>query len=450
MSFRLFLLLVIVMAIGFTHVSILNPDITTFNLTPGRSVEIALSELTLIAFALGAGIVLIGTIVKDTMASTRLWKEKRALAKKDSANKRVSKASNLLYQGKTSAALEAVNGILAVVPENRSALLLKAMIFRELGNYLEEIEALTELKTLDPSDVDSYFMLAEAHQRAGNIDSAIETLTPLRKQEEYKKILELLRDLYIKKGEYAKAFDLQKSFLKKKAEATEEDKAILQGLKFELARYTFETGKTDEAEKKLKELIKDHPSFVPPYILLQDLYLGKSSVSDAIDILIAGYRKTKDPINLIKLEDIAIEEEMPGSLLEVYSNIKSEFENDFTLILFYGKFLLRLEMVDEAMEQFLKAQSISPNNASVHIFLAETYRRRNRLEDAVIEYSNAFAYKRRYLVPFACSGCGERTLKWKPHCQNCQKWDIFRIDFGNTEKIDEVRAEALQRVPLSD
>jgi tetratricopeptide (TPR) repeat protein len=414
MSLRLFLLLIIVMAIGFTHVSILNSDMVKFNFTPGRSFEIALSELTLIAFALGAGIVLLGTFVKDAMTSTKQWKEKRLSAKKESANKRLSKAWNLLYQDKTTSALETVDGILSIIPENRSALLLKAMIYRELGNYIEEINALTKVKTIDPSNVDSYFMLAEAHERTGDLDSAIEVLIPLRKQEDYRKIMEKLRDLYIKKEDFEKAFELQKTILKKKTDPKPEDGEISNGLKLELARYAFETGKIDEAEKKLKDLMKESPTFTPSYILLQDLYLKKSSVNTAMDLLISGYSKTKNPINLIKLEDIAIEEEMPGRLLEIYSNVKSDFENDFTLILFYGKFLLRLEMVDEAMEQFLKAQNIDPNNASVHIFLAETYRRRNRLQDAVTEYSKAFAYKRRYLVPFACSGCSETIIQKVP------------------------------------
>jgi tetratricopeptide (TPR) repeat protein len=450
MSLRLFLLLIIVMAIGFTHISILNSAIIKFNLTPGRSVQIALSELTLIAFSLGAGIVLIGTLIKDAMVSTRHWKEKRVLGKKESANKKLSKAWNLLYQGKLTAALESVNGILAVVPENRSAHLLKASIFREQGNYIEEIDTLTSVKNMDPSNVDSYFLLAEAHECAGNIDSAIEVLSPLRKQEEYKRILEKLRDLHIKKGEWVKAFEIQKSILKKKADPTAKDRETLIGLKFELARFAFETGKIDEAEKRLKELIKEHSSFTPSYIILQDLYLQKSFVSAAMDLLITGYRNTKDPINLIKLEDIAIEAEMPGSLLEIYSNVKSEFENDFTLILFYGKFLLRLEMVDEAMEQFLKAQQIDSDNASVHIFLAETYRRRNRLQDAADEYNKAFAYKRRYLVPFSCSGCSETIIKWKPYCSQCQKWNMFSINFGDTKKVEEIRAEAMQKVPLPD
>ncbi|NIO16841.1 MAG: tetratricopeptide repeat protein [Deltaproteobacteria bacterium] len=450
MGLRLFLLLIIVMAIAFTHVSILNSDIVRFHLTPGRTVEIALAELTLIAFALGAGIVLLGTFVKDAMTSTKMWREKRLLAKKESATKKLSKAWNLLYQGKTSAALETVDSILAVIPESRSAILLKAMIYRELGDYIEEVKALTEIKTNDPSNVDAYFMLAEALERSGDTDSAIEVLTPLKKQEDYRKIIEKLRDLYIKKGDYEKAHELQRAIIKKKGDVKSEDRDISDGLKFELARYAFETGNIDEAEKKLKDLLKESPTFTPSYILLQDLYLEKTQANAAMDLLISGYRKTKNPINLIKLEDIAIEQEMPGRLLEIYSNVKSEFENDFTLILFYGKFLLRLEMVDEAMEQFLKAQNIEPDNASIHIFLAETYRRRNRFEDAVNEYNKAFAYKRRYLVPFACDGCGDTIIRWKSYCSACQKWDIFRIDYGDTKKIEEIREEAMQKVPLPD
>lgn len=450
MSLRLFLLLIIIMAIGFTHVSILNSDIAKFYLTPSMSIEVALSELTLIAFALGAGIVLLGTFVKDAIVSARHWKEKRVSSKREAAYGKLTKAWNLLYQGKAAPALETVESILAVVPESRAALILKATIYRQLDEPAEEIHTLNRICTIDPSNVDSLFMLSEAYERHGDFDSAIEVFSPLKKQEDYKKILEKIRDLHIKREDFKKAFDIQNAILKKKIAVTEADRDMFNGLKFELARFSFENDNSDDAEKKLKEIVKESPSYTPPYILLQDIHLRKRSVETAMDWLMKGYRNTKDPVNLIKLEDIAIEEEVPGRLLEIYSQVKSEFEGDFTLTLFYGKFLLRLEMVDEAMEQFLKAQSVDPDNASVHIFLAETYRRRSRPDDAINEYVKAFAYKRRYLVPFACQGCGEKIIRWKSYCSECRRWDTFRIDYGDTKKIEEIRAEVLQKVSLSD
>lgn len=450
MNLRLFLLVIIIMAIGFTHVSILNSQTVKFYLTNSKFIEIAISELTLITFALGAGIVLLGSFVKDAMTSAKQWKIKRSAAKKENAYGKLNKARNLLYKGKTKSALESVEDILSVIPENREALLLKAKVFREMGDYIEEVKTLQKLKSIDPSDVESYLLVAEAYDTAGDVDSALEILSPLKKQEDYLRIRVKLRDLLIKKGEYEKACEVQKGIIKKKDESSPEDQTILHGLKFELARNEFEKGNIDESEKRLKELVKEKTKFTPAYILLHEISLKKGTVNSAMDWLITGYRQTGNAINLIKLEDTAIEEEIPARLLEIYSQMTEEFSGDFTLILFYGKFLLRLEMVDEAMEQFLKAENLDLHNASIHIFLAESYRRRDRLQDAIDEYTKAFAYKRRYLVPFSCQGCGEKVIKWKPYCGKCQEWDRFEIDFGDTKELEKLRAEAVQKVPLLD
>jgi len=68
-----------------------------------------------------------------------------------------------------------------------------------------------------------------------------------------------------------------------------------------------------------------------------------------------------------------------------------------------GKFFLRLEMIDEGLEQLLKAETLGPERESVNILLAEAFRRRGRYESACSHYQRAFGYKRRYLIPSGVS-----------------------------------------------
>ncbi len=438
------------MAIGFSHVSILNSATIKFYLTPAKFVEISLSELTLISFALGAAIVLVGTFFKDAASSAKQWKAKRILQKKENAYKKLDKARDLLYQNKLSAALETVDSALTVLAGNRDALSLRGKIQEKLGNQDEVINTITRIQSTRPSDVESRLLLSEAYEREGDLEKALSALSSIKKYEDYFPVMERLIELHMAKEEYQKAYELQKSLAKKRGKGSSLDRERLNSLRYKLARTAYDSGKMDDAEKILKELIKEEGEFTPTYILLNDIYLHKGNQDGAMDCLLEGYRKTGNPIHLIKLEDIAIEHERPARLLDIYSNIKNDFEGDFTLTIFYGKFLLRLEMVDEAMEQFLKAESIDGDNAAVHIFLAEAYRRRNRLQESVDEYTKAFAYKRRYLVPFVCSGCGEKIIRWKDYCETCKKWDAFSIDFGDTKELKRIREEALQKVPVPD
>ena len=450
MSLRLFLVLIIIMAIGFSHVSILNSGAVKFYLTPSKFVEMALSELTLITFALGAAIVLVGTFFKDAASSARQWKTKRIQTKKENAYDKLKKARDLFYQNKASSALEVVESVLPVIPENREALHLKAKIQREMGDRDGLLETLANWKEHFPADVELRLLLSKEHDKDGKIPKAIEELTSLKKQDEYLPVVERLIELHIANDDFSQAYELQKSLTKKKGKRAQVGKDRLNSLRYRLAKSAFDTGNFDNGEKILKELAKEEHPFTPAYIYLHEISLQKGDIPGAMQWLITGYRRTGNAIQLIKLEDIAIEHESPGELLEIYSHLKDEFSEDFTLIIFYGKFLLRLEMVDEAMEQFLKAENLDADNAAVHIFLAEAYRRRERFQEAIDEYSKAFAYKRRYLVPFVCSGCGEKVIRWKDYCEKCREWDTFHINYGDTRELKRIREEALQKVPVPD
>jgi lipopolysaccharide biosynthesis regulator YciM len=90
-------------------------------------------------------------------------------------------------------------------------------------------------------------------------------------------------------------------------------------------------------------------------------------------------------------------------------------------------------MIDEAMEQLLKAQTLDPDRESVNVLLAEAFRRRGRYEAASQHYQRAYGYKRRYLIPFLCQACGSSTIKWTARCPSCGAWNAYAIDHGRRE-----------------
>ncbi|RMG60758.1 MAG: DUF1049 domain-containing protein [Deltaproteobacteria bacterium] len=449
MGLRLLLLLIIIVAIGFTHISILNPESVTFTIAPSTSFKVNLAELVLISFAAGALIVLIGTIVRDSVESAKRWKEKRKLARREAAREKIEKSRSSFFQEKYKSALEQVNSALKIIPESREALLLKVRILEAMGNIPEKISTLREYVRAHPKLIEGYVELARSYEETGDLSSAIETLKPLSASGEHSRVMKYLRDLYIKTGSFQEAYDIQKSLVKKKVPLSEEDLKVWRGLRFERARFLFEKGNFGEAESLLKKIIEEKEDFTPPYVLLHEIYRKQDKYEDSLEILSTGYRKTKNPVTLIKLEDLVIDNENPSDLLNLYDEFLRENPSDFSLLIFYGKFLLRLEMVDEALEQFLKAESLDTDNSSVHIFLAEAYKRRNRLTDALNEYEKAFAYKKRYLVPFVCPHCGDRVIRWSPLCEKCGHWDTYRIDFGDTRHLRRLHEEAVRKVSLS-
>ncbi len=47
-------------------------------------------------------------------------------------------------------------------------------------------------------------------------------------------------------------------------------------------------------------------------------------------------------------------------MIRIYSRLQQEFPSDYDVNLFMGKFFLRLEMIDEGLEQLLKAETLEP------------------------------------------------------------------------------------------
>jgi len=76
---------------------------------------------------------------------------------------------------------------------------------------------------------------------------------------------------------------------------------------FEKVRTLFEEGKIEGLKKALKELIKEDPYFLEPYVLLHEIYEMEGKVKEAEEILQEAYRKA--------MELIAPEGKFPDRLL---------------------------------------------------------------------------------------------------------------------------------------
>jgi predicted Zn-dependent protease len=230
------------------------------------------------------------------------------------------------------------------------------------------------------------------------------------------------------------AYAMQKKIMKRKGKAaTQDDQHLFNALRYEKAVVRMAEGKIDDAERRLRDLTREHPQFCPSYIALSEFKRSRGDIDEATDLLLQGYRATRNAVFLIKLEDLGVETVNPQSVIAIYNELLREFPSDFDANLFMGKFFLRLEMNDEAVEQLLKAESLEPERESVHILLAEAFRRRGRYEPACQHYQRAFAYKRRYLIPFRCSKCGKSTIKWNHRCADCGTWNGYFIDHGSRE-----------------
>jgi tetratricopeptide (TPR) repeat protein len=434
MAVRLLFLLFVVILVAFSYISLLNGQHVPFYYSATRQMEVTVSELAILAFSLGAAMVILGTLVKDVTSASRNWRERREKQRRDAARARAEKAAELVQRGMLSEAAKELTRSLSVNAEDREALVLLASAQEELGNHLEAVKALTRVKQIDPSDLSVYFRLASLYGRMNDPEAALSALRAVEATEgENPRAWEGIRDIHLSRGEMVPAYNEQKKLMKLRGkEASRADLALFLALRYEKALVRMAQGKTDDAERRLKDIVKDDPTFCASYIALSD-HLRARSVDDAVEILLQGFRAARNPVFLIKLEDLCVETERPQAMIRIYSRLQQEFPADYDVNLFVGKFFLRLEMIDEGLEQLLKAETLDPERESVHILLAEAFRRRGRYESASQHYQRAIGYKRRYLIPFRCSSCGSSTIKWTARCPSCGTWNGYAIDHGARE-----------------
>lgn len=435
MAVRLLFLLFVVILVGFAYISLLNGQHIQFFYSGKGQMDTTVAELIILSFSLGAAMVILGTLVKDVTLASKNWKERREKQHREAARARVAKAQGLSQKGMLDEAAKELERSLSVNPDDREALDLLSRVESERGNSLEAVKALTRLKQLDPSDLSVFFRLAALYHRMNDLDNALSLLKAIEDTEgENPRAWSDLRDIHILRKEMVPAYSMQKKIMKSKGKsATPRDQDIFDALRYEKAVVRMAEGKSDDAERRLRDLVKDHPQLCAPYIALSERMRSRGNIDEATDLLIKGFRATRNAVFLIKLEDLGVETENPQSVIGVYTDLLHEFPSDFDANLFMGKFFLRLEMNDEAVEQLLKAESLEPERESVHILLAEAFRRRGRYESACQHYQRAFAYKRRYLIPFCCRECGNAAIKWVTRCPECGAWNSYVIDHGTRD-----------------
>lgn len=430
MAVRLLFLLFVLVLAAFGYISLLNGQHVQFFLSNTRQVEVTVSELAILSFALGAAMVVLGTMVKDVTQASRIWKDRRETQRREAARARVAKASDLFQRGLLADAARELSRSLSVNPDDREALELLASVETERGNHLEAVKTLTRIKQQDPSDLSVYFRLANLYRAMNDTEAAFSTLKAVENAEGGNlRAWEGLRDLHIHRNEMLPAYEMHKRILKLKGkDAAAEDQALLTALRYEKAKVRLSEGKTDDGERRLRELVKEQQGFVPAYTALSEYLRSRGNLDGAMELLLQGYRATRNPVFLIKIEDLGVETEQPQTIIGIYAELLQEFPGDPDVNLFMGKFFLRLEMNDEAVEQLLKAEMIEPDREELQVLLAEAFRRRGRHESASEHYQRAYGYKRRYLIPFRCNRCGKATIKWTSRCPECGAWDSYSLE----------------------
>ncbi len=297
------------------------------------------------------------------------------------------------------------------------------------GEIEESIASLQRARKLAPKDLTILFSLAETYQQAERRQEAADC---------YRDLLELdndntqgqlrLRDLYLVQQQWSEALAIQKRIVKKAASADQAaEKNLLNGLRYQLALELEKEERFEEALAAYQKLVKEDADFLPAQVSLGDMQRQQGRFEKAAATWQTAYRHFGHAVFLKRLEKLAMSQEDPNALLNYYRKAVTERPDDLLLGFFYGKFCLRVEMVDEALEQFYGLEKKGVDFPQLHLLLAESHMRRQRPGEAVIEYQKALGGDDRFRFGYICDQCGAAASSWQGRCESCGSWGSLNL-----------------------
>jgi lipopolysaccharide biosynthesis regulator YciM len=447
MTFMSFLLLVILFLVFFIYFSSLNPQEITLHYFPDQNVTYSVAIVVVACILLGLVIGYLAHLYTAASHLAKHWQKERAEKSFREVAAIYRDGVGRLLSGDIKKAHTLLQRALDRDPARIETYIALASVYLQEGDPHEGLNLLLKARSLQPKSLEVLFKLAATYEDQGRDEEAAQIYQEILPIEnDNRKALRGLRDLHIKHGRWQEALDLQKRIIKAGpgSKRLEEEKQKLLFLRYEVARIALAEGKTDQAKTEFRDIIGQARDFTPARVSLGDAYQAQGRNEDAIRVWMEGYRALGRSIFLSRIEDLYMAAEDPATLLSFFRTTLMERADDLMLRLFYGKVCLRLEMIDDALEQLNAVRNAGVEFGQLHQLLAEAHRRRNRAEEAITEYKKALGLNTRLSLGYICDDCGETSPEWQSRCPACGTWGSFAL--VNRALIQNARPLAVRAI----
>lgn len=424
----LFMFAFIVFAAGFLYFWGINPGEVTVFLTNEQSftlpTAIMLFCILLLGLLLGNGVHIFSAMTH----SMKHWRGGRRQKKAEEVGSIYRSGVGRLLSGDLKKARTLLMKAIDRDPKRVDSHLALASVAEQEGNTQEAIDLLQKARKIDPKGLEILFKLAVIFQEAGRREEAMGVYKELLANDaDNRKAMRALRDLQVELGSWQDALALQKKIVKATSSgprANTEKQTMLQ-LRYEAARQALIGGEAEQTVDACRDLIKQAADFTPARVTLGDAYRELKRDADAVRVYQDGYKALKKSVFLSRLEDLYIGAEDPAALLSFYRSRMQEDSSDLLLKLYLGRLCLRLEMVDEALQHLTDLETTGIDFAQLHLLLAEAHRRRNKVDQAVVEYQRALGIDSHLSLGFVCEVCNAKHDQWLSRCPECKAWDTL-------------------------
>lgn len=432
MTIMSFLLLTILFMTWFIYFSGLNPQMVTIFYYPGESITSSLAVIAVGCILIGVFIGFVLYLLSALRQMIKNWKADRQERRNREVISIYREGVSRLLSGDMKKARLHLQRALDRDPTRIETYLAMANVHVQENQLEEAVALLGRARNVDPRSLEVLFKLATVFESLQRWDDAAQTYREiLGKAESNRKALRALRDLRMRAGEWKESFELQKKILKF-AEGTsrqqEEERRML-SLRYEVACQGLSGDEKElkSAKAALQEMVNDAPDFLPAHVSLGDALRRLGAPLEASSVWEDGYRSLGRGVFLERLEALFLDEGDPATLLSFYRDFVREKGNDLMLRFFYGKLCLRLEMIEEGLEQLQLVESSGVDYPQIHLLLAEGHGRRGRLDVAIQQYKKALGGTSRLAIGYVCDACGEENPEWQSRCPACGEWASLSV-----------------------
>jgi len=432
MSVRLLLSFLFIVLAFFLWLSFENPLGVEFHFF-SKTFETELSILMISSFVLGAMLVFIGTLARDTKRAVEDYLKSRQKRKGESLKEELNKGMDVFLRGDLAKAKAYFIEVLKRDPMQIDLYLRLSEIALHDGHDQDALHWLGRAELIDMRNMDILLRQAAVYQRMKRFDEAIRILNrAIGLDETNLKALKSLRQIYLDSRRWEEAIRVQRSILKftKGKQAEEEETLFYLGLKYERARDLLSHGGEQDLEnalKEVKEIVRERKTFQPGFVLLGDLYLRMGRWASAGKVWGKSFTRFKSIVFVLRLEDLYLSREDPSTLLRIYQRVLEHDPENWVLAFFYAKLCLRLEMLDEALDEINEIGLRMKDFPALHRLLAEIYLHKKNFGRAAQEFEKTFELSGTSYLSFFCSTCERESKEWIAYCPQCHQWSTYTI-----------------------
>jgi lipopolysaccharide biosynthesis regulator YciM len=417
----------------FLWLSFLNPmGVGEFNFF-GKTISTNLSTLMISSFVLGAMLIFVGFLARDAKRAIEGYRRSRQKRKEESLKEDLNKGMDVFLRGDLAKAKTHFIEVLKRDPTQIDLYLRLSEIAVHEGNEQDGLHWLGRAELIDMRNIEILLRQAGVYQRMKRFDEAIRTLNrAIGLDETNLSAQKSLRQIYLDSRRWEEAIQVQRSILKiiKGKQAEEEETLFYLGLKYERARDLLSRGgerNLENALKEAKEIIRERKTFEPGFVLLGDIYLQMGRWTTAGNVWGKSFTRFKSIVFVLRLEELYLSREDPSTLFRIYQRALRYDPENWVLAFFYAKLCLRLEMLDEALEEINDISLRVKDFPALHRLLAEIYLHKKDFGRAAQEFERTFELSGTSHLSFFCTTCERESKEWIAYCPQCHQWSTYTI-----------------------